>query len=117
MRSFSKPFIKQRGLVYITIATVRMSQERRNLLCIAGQYILYLHVAIFLHVVYIVVVMVIRSHALISVSRTLIIPTTDYAKFCCRSTSDSGSNEPVEWLNSNLDVLTTTDKIRIRSTV
>ncbi|XP_065898900.1 immunoglobulin superfamily member 10-like [Dysidea avara] len=77
-----------------------MSQERRNLLCIA---------------VYIVVVMVIRSHALISVSRTLIIPTTDYAKFCCRSTSDSGSNEPVEWLNSNLDVLTTTDKIRIRT--
>ncbi|XP_065898899.1 uncharacterized protein [Dysidea avara] len=77
-----------------------MSQLRNNLLCV---------------VVYIAVVMVIRSHALISVSRTLIIPTTDYAKFCCRSTSDSGSNEPVEWLNSNLDVLTTTDKIRIRT--
>jgi len=61
--------------------------------------------------------MVIRSHALVSVLNTLIIPTSTFAKFCCNSTSDNGNNEPVEWLDSNLDALTTTDQIQIKSTL
>jgi len=60
--------------------------------------------------------MVIRSHALVSVSPSLII-STSYARFCCRSTSDKGNNEPVEWLDSNFDVMTATDQIWIRSIV
>jgi len=75
-----------------------------------------LHIYLFVHAGYIVVVMIIRSHASVSVSPTLIIARS-YAKFCCKSTSDEGNNEPVEWLNSNLDVLTATDHIRIRSTL
>jgi len=75
-----------------------------------------IHICFFVHTGYIVVVMIIGSHALVSVSPTLIIARS-YAKFCCKSTSDKGNNEPVEWLNSNLDVLTATDHIRIRSKI
>jgi len=48
------------------------------------------------------------------VAPNLIIPT-GFARFCCLSTSDDGNIEPVEWLDSNLDVLTTNGRIRMRS--
>ena len=63
---------------------------------------------IFSHIGCILAVIVIRSRALLSASPSLIIPT-GFARFCC----DNG-NVNIEWLDSNLDVLTATSRVRIK---